>query len=380
MGGSFKIGRFSGIDVRVHWTFLLLLAFFAFIGYQTSGSLAGALTPTAVIVALFLCVLLHEFGHSLVAQRLGIEIHSITLLPIGGVSNLESLPEKPADEIKITIAGPLVNVVLAPIFFGVGLLFGAVPRLPADLFTGIGSVGQFFFYLGYINVVLALFNLLPAFPMDGGRILRALLATRLGAVRATEISSAVGQLFAVAFFLIGLISGNFFLALIAVFIFFGASGESQMVRQRELTRGLLVSDVMGTKPRTETVTPYHTFGQVLDSVIHGYQEDFPVVDENGRLVGMITRDEIMTAAHSPERYSSVRDLMKVNVPTISSEADLFEDGLRILQQSGLRALPVTENGELVGMLTIEDVGQASLLGPLPRKTGATAMTVEKERH
>jgi CBS domain-containing protein len=140
-----------------------------------------------------------------------------------------------------------------------------------------------------------------------------------------------------------------------------------MVKQRELTGGLTVSDVMGTKPRTETVTPNHTFEQVLDSVIHGYQEDFPVVDEGGNLVGMLTRDEIMIAAHSPERYSSVRDLMKTNVPTISSQADLFEDGLRILQQSGLRALPVTENGELVGMLTIEDVGQASLLGPLPRE-------------
>ena len=114
-------------------------------------------------------------------------------------------------------------------------------------------------------------------------------------------------------------------------------------------------------------------------MIHGYQEDFPVVDESGNLVGMLTREEIMTAAHSPERYSSVRDLMKTNVPTISSQADLFEEGLSILQQSGLRALPVTENGELVGMLTIEDVGHASLLGPLPRKTGATAMTVEKAR-
>src|SRR5215212_5182746 len=148
--------------------------------------------------------------------------------------------------------------------------------------------------------------------------------------------------------------------------------------QRELTRDLTVSDVMCTKPRTETVTPYHTFGQVLDSVIHGYQEDFPVLDD-GNLVGMLTRNEIMSAAHSPERYSSVRDLMKTNVPTISSQADLFEDALRILQQSGFRALPVTENGELVGMLTIEDVGQASLLGPLPRKTDATAMTVEKAR-
>ena len=378
MGGSFKIARFSGIDVRVHWTFLLLLAFFAFLGYQTSGSALGALASTVTIVALFICVLLHEFGHSLVAQRLGLEIHSITLLPLGGVSNLESLPEKPADEVKITLAGPLVNVVLAPIFFGLGLLFGAVPRMPADLFTGIGSVGQFFFYLGYLNVVLAVFNLIPAFPLDGGRILRALLATRLGALRATDISSRVGQLFAFVFFLVGLLGGNLLLALVAVFVYFGATGEAQMVRQQETTRGLRVSNVMGTKPRTETVTPDHTFGQVLDSVIHGYQEDFPVLDESGNLVGILTRDEIMTAAHSPERYSSVRDLMKTDVPTISSQADLFEEGFGILQQSGLRALPVTENGELIGMLTIEDVGQASLLGPLP-KNGATAMAVDTAR-
>src|SRR5829696_7038034 len=188
MGGSFKIGRFSGIDVKVHWTFFLLLAFFAFLGYQTPGSLAGALTPTAVIVALFICVVLHEFGHSLVAQRLGLEIHSITLLPIGGVSNLEFLPEKPSDEVKITLAGPLVNVVLAPIFFGVGLLLVALPRIPSDLFTGVGSVGQFFFYLGYLNVVLAVFNLIPAFPLDGGRVLRGLLATRLGALTAVPVS------------------------------------------------------------------------------------------------------------------------------------------------------------------------------------------------
>jgi len=265
----------------------------------------------------------------------------------------------------------LVNVVLAPVFFGLGLLLGAEPRMPTDLFTGIDSVGQFFFYLGYLNVVLAVFNLIPAFPLDGGRVLRGALATRLGALRATEIASRVGQLFAFAFFLIGLFGGNFLLALIAVFIFFGANGEAQMVRQKELTSGLRVSDVMGTKGRTETVTPYHTFGQVLDSVIHGYQEDFPVVDEGGKLVGMITREEIMTAAHSPQRYQSVRELMKTNVPTISSGADLFEDALPTLQRSDLRALPVVEEGELVGMLTIEDVGQASLLRPLPREASTT---------
>ncbi len=361
MGSSFRIGRLFGIDVKVHWTFFLLLAFFAFTGYQGSGSWTGALVATLVILALFVCVLLHEFGHSLVAQRLGIVVPDITLLPIGGVARLKSLPERPWDEVKIAIAGPLVNVVLAPIFFAVALALGAGPLEPANILRGTGSVGQVFSYLGLINVALVVFNMIPAFPMDGGRVLRGLLATRLGPVRATDIASTVGQVFAVGFFLVGLLGGNFFLALIAVFIFFGASGEAQMVRQREMTRGLSVSDVMGTRRRTETVTPYHTFGQVLDSVIHGYQEDFPVVDENGRLVGMITRNEIMAAAHAPERFASVRDLMKTEYPTISPDADLFADGARLLQESGLRAIPVVKAGELAGMLTMDDIGQAALL-------------------
>jgi Zn-dependent protease/CBS domain-containing protein len=361
MGSSFKIGRAFGIDLKVHWTFFLLLAFFAFVSYQRTGSLANALITALIIVALFVCVVLHEYGHSLVAQRLGIEIHDITLLPIGGVARLKSLPTRPMDEVKIAIAGPLVNVVLAPIFFGVALLLGSSPLDAANILQGGNSLGQIFAYLGLINVALVVFNLIPAFPMDGGRVLRGLLATRLGPVRATDISSAIGQFFALAFFLIGLLGGNYLLALVGVFIFFGAGGEQQMVRQRELTRGLLVSDVMGTRPRLETVTPYHTFGQVLDSVIHGYQEDFPVVDENGNLVGMITRNEIMAAAHSPERFSSVRDLMKTDFPIISPDSDLFTDGARLLQESGLRALPVVKAGNLVGMLTADDVGQAALL-------------------
>jgi Zn-dependent protease/CBS domain-containing protein len=364
MGGSFKIGRAFGIDVKIHWTFFLLLAFFGYAGYQGSGSFLSALVTVGIIVALFVCVVLHEFGHALVAQRLGIETADITILPIGGLARLKSLPERPWDEVKIAIAGPLVNVVLAPIFFGIALLLGGNVMAPANILEGVQSAGQVFSYLGLINVALVLFNLIPAFPMDGGRVLRGLLATRLGAVRATDISSAVGQFFAIAFFLIGLLGGNFILALIAVFIFFGASGEAQIVRQRELTRGLDVSDVMGTRPRLETVSPYHTFGQVLDLVLHGYQEDFPVVDESGNLVGMITRNEIMAAAHSPERYSSVRDLMKTDFPKLSPGADLFTEGARILQESGLRALPVVRTGELVGMLTIEDIGQAALLRDL----------------
>jgi Zn-dependent protease len=255
MGGSFKIGRAFDIDIKVHWTFFLLLAFFAFLGYRDSGDPLTALVTAAIIVALFFCVLLHEFGHSLVAQRLGIEVPDITLLPIGGLARLKTLPEKPWDEVKIAIAGPLVNVILAPIFLGLALLLGANLLNPANILEGAGSLGEVIVYLGYINVVLAVFNLIPAFPMDGGRVLRGVLATRFGPVRATEISSGVGQVFAVVFFLIGLLTGNFILLLIAVFIFFGASGENQIVRQREMMRGLNVSDVICTKPRTETVTP-----------------------------------------------------------------------------------------------------------------------------
>jgi len=363
MGGSFKIGWVFGIDVKVHWTFFLLLAFFAYVGYTGSESVAGALVTAAVIVALFVCVLLHEFGHSLVAQRLGIEVPDITLLPIGGLARLKNLPEKPIDEVKIAVAGPLVNVVLAPIFFGIAALMGADLMSPANIVRGANSFGEIVVYMGYINVALAVFNLIPAFPMDGGRVLRGLLATRLGAVRATDVASTIGQVFAIGFFILGFIS-NPFLILIAVFIFFGASGEAQMVRQRETARGLSVADVMGTERRTETVSPYNNFGQVLDAVIHGYQTDFPVVEEDGRLVGMLTRSEIFAAVHSPDLYSSVRDLMRTDYPTITPDADLFADGNRLLQESGLRAIPVVKNDELVGMFTVEDVGQANLLRDL----------------
>lgn len=372
MGNSFKIGRFAGIDVKVHWTFFFLLAFFAFVGYQTASRSGGnvglgVVVTIAVILALFLCVVLHEFGHSLVAQRLGIDVADITLLPIGGVARLKTLPDKPVDEIKIAVAGPLVNVVLAPIFLGLALAFGVNLSPLPGLAAAQHSLGGAFFYLGLVNIGLVVFNLIPAFPLDGGRVLRGLLAIRLGPVRATDISAGIGQVLAVVFGIVGFATGSLGLILIAIFVFFGASGEQQMVRQRETTRGLDVSDVMGTKRRTETVSPYNSFGQVLDAVIHGYQVDFPVVEEDGRLVGMLTRGEIFSAVHSPDRFGDVRDVMLTDFPTIAPDADLFADGNRILQESGLRAIPVVQNGELVGMLTVDDIGQANLLRDLRKQ-------------
>jgi len=373
MGSAFKIGRIFGIDVKVHWTFFLLLLFFGYLGFQDSQSIAGTFVTILLVLALFVCVLLHEFGHSIVAQRLGLEVPDITLLPIGGVARLKTLPEKPWDEVKIAVAGPLVNVVLAPIFFALAFFFGVDLTQVSNPITAQSSPGGALFYLGIINVALVVFNMIPAFPLDGGRVLRGLLATRFGAVRATDISAAIGQSLAFGLFLLAILgpSINPLLALIAVFIFFGASGEAQMVRQREVTRGLTVSDVMGVRRRTETVTPYHNFGQILDMVVHGYQTDFPVVEEDGRLAGMLTRTEIFSAAHSPNQYRNVRDLMLTDFPVVSPDADLFAEGNRILQESGLRAIPVCDDGtaagNLVGMLTVDDIGQANLLRDLRKR-------------
>src|SRR5918993_1462461 len=175
MGGSFRIGRAFGIDVKVHWTFFLLLAFFAYLGYQETGSPANALVTSAIIVALFVCVLLHEFGHSLVAQRLGLEVPDITLLPIGGIARLKRLPDRPIDEVKIAIARPLVNFVLAPLFLGVALSLGTDLSGVSGGLVGVDSLGGAFALLALLNLVLAVFNLIPAFPMDGGRVLRGLL-------------------------------------------------------------------------------------------------------------------------------------------------------------------------------------------------------------
>jgi Zn-dependent protease len=174
-GGSFKLGRAFGIDVKVHWTFLLLLLFFAGYGYTQFGNLLGALLATGFVVVLFVFVVLHEYGHSLVAQRLGIEVQDITLLRIGGLARMSAIPEKPSEEVKIAIAGPLVNVGLAAILYGIAHLgFGIAGLRVPDLTVSGASLGSVLSYLAFINLILAGFNLIPAFPMDGGRGVQAL--------------------------------------------------------------------------------------------------------------------------------------------------------------------------------------------------------------
>lgn len=231
--GSFKIRRSFGVDVKVHWSFFLLLVFFGASGYARTGTLQGAALLAALVVVLFVFVVLHEYGHALVARRLGIGVRDIILMPLGGMARLETLPERPSDEVKVSAAGPPVNLVLAALFYGAAYAgFGVSPFAAANPTAEGISPGGILAYLGLINVILAVFNLLPAFPMDGGRILRGLLSLRMNRVKATEIASLVGQGFAALFFVLGILAGNIILAFIAVFIFFSARGEARMMRER----------------------------------------------------------------------------------------------------------------------------------------------------
>lgn len=226
MRGAWQLGRVAGIVVQVHWTFALLIGWVVLIHLQDGGSAADALRGVALTLAVFLCVVLHEFGHALTARRFGIGTRDITLLPIGGVARLDRMPSDPRQELLVAGAGPAVNVVLALALGAVLVLTGRYASMIDSARVGAGFLGQ----LLLINVVLVVFNLLPAFPMDGGRVLRALLALRWPYVQATRWAATVGQVIAVALGFAGVMLPSFILVLIALFVFSGARAEARMVQ------------------------------------------------------------------------------------------------------------------------------------------------------
>ena len=241
MQWSITLGSIGGIAVRLHVTFLLLLVWIG-AGHYVAGGAVAALTGLVLILAIFGSVLLHEFGHAIAARRFGVRTPDITLLPIGGVARLERLPDKPREELIVALAGPAVNVVIAGLIYLALLAIGRpVAAAPAGFFAG-----ALLARLLYVNLWLVLFNLIPAFPMDGGRVLRAALAHRLGFARATQIAANVGQAFAFIFALLGFFF-NPLLLFIALFVYLGASGEVPMAQLREFARGIPVGSVMLTR-------------------------------------------------------------------------------------------------------------------------------------
>jgi len=367
MKWSWKLATVAGIGLYVHATFFLLLAWIG-ITYWLAGGSAAALSGIAFILALFACVVLHELGHALTARRYGIRTRDITLLPIGGVSRLERIPDDPRQEVWVSLAGPAVNVVIAAALYAWLLLSQTLRPLSALTMAG----GPFLERLLLVNVSLAVFNLLPAFPMDGGRVLRALLAMRMDYVRATQVSAHVGQAMALVFGLIGLFS-NPFLVFIAFFVWIGAAQEASMVQMRTALSGIPVSRAMLTN--FQTVAPDDAAKRVLELILAGSQQDFPVVDggQGGRVAGVLLRSDVLKALAQRASDWRVRDVMRREFEVVDA-ADMLDTALARLQSCNCHTLPVTSRGALVGLLTMENVGEflliQSALGRSPQPRAA----------
>src|SRR2546421_1267574 len=317
MSWSLPIFRIAGIQLRIHITFLLLIAWLAF-GYYAQGGWAVAPCRVIFVLLLFLRVVLHEFGHAFAAKAFGINTPDITLLPIGGVARLERMPEEPVQELIIAVAGPLVNVVIAIGLFVAG---GSQGLLSPSNVEGGGLVAQ----LLTINIMLVLFNMLPAFPMDGGRVLRALLATRMSYARATQVAANVGQGFAFLFGFIGLFGPNPWLIFIAFFVYLGASQEAALAQMRDVSRRFPVSSAMVRDFRTLADTA--TLEEAVDALLATSQHDFPVVDAAGSVAGVLTRQDLIGALRKHDPNIRVGDVMRRNIPVVTT-GTRFEEAFR----------------------------------------------------
>jgi Zn-dependent protease/CBS domain-containing protein len=353
MGWSIKLFDLGGTAVRIHLTFFLLLAWIAAI-HWTRGGPAEAIDGVLFIIALFVCVVLHEFGHVIAARRYGIATSDVTLLPIGGVASLERMPEKPSQEIVVALAGPAVNLVVAVVLV---LLLGArfdltqMAQLEQAQTTMVGRIAA-------ANVMLFAFNLIPAFPMDGGRVLRALLAVGLGYTRATRVAATIGQGLAIVFAFLGLL-GNPLLVLIAVFIFLAASGEAGYVQARDYTRGYLASHAMITA--YQSLGPAATADDAAAMLLRTTQQEFPVVDGAGALRGMVTREGLIRALQEKGGAAPVLDFMERDVPTVPENACL-DNVFEQLRRGGRRVVGVVDRQQrLVGYITADNLGELVMI-------------------
>ena len=353
--------RLFDIDVRVHWSFLLILAWGAFIySAGPAGPLMGAIYGILIILLLFLCVTLHEFGHALVAQHFGVNVPHITLLPIGGVASLERMPDQPLHEFLIAIAGPLVNFVIALIVFPLLLLTGNLPTLTlsnaATILSGsqTPTVATLLLFLFYANLALGIFNLLPAFPMDGGRVLRAVLAFGISYVDATRIAVFVGRIMAVLFALWGIINRDIFFLLIAFFVYVGGGSEQEAVESKAVLRNLKAREAL-----TESAVNLYTSERVdraVDLIMNSYQTDYPVLDLAGRFTGVLTRARLIYALKEIGSDARIVEVMVPadDVPTCSASQDLSEVW-EIMIRGGGRVVAVMEGNKFLGLLTIDDI-------------------------
>lgn len=353
MKWSWRIGRIAGIDVYIHATFLILLAWVGISHYMAHADIWEAARGVGFILALFGVVVLHELGHALAARRYGIHTRDITLLPIGGVARLERIPDNPRQELVVALAGPAVNVVLAG---GLYLLIGLVDTL--ESLTQAQNVGgSFLSELMWANVALAVFNMLPAFPMDGGRVLRAILAAKMPHVQATQIAATVGQAMALLFGFVGLLATMPLLIFVALFVWLAAAQEASMVQMRSALSGIPVHHAMVTDFRT--LRPDDPLATAVTHVLDGFQQDFPVVDGD-RVVGVLTRADMLSALSRLGQQAPVAEVMQREF-AVADAQEMLETAFARLQACACHTLPVLQNHDLVGLLTTDNLGEYMMI-------------------
>jgi Zn-dependent protease len=367
MRWSWRIATVAGIPVRLHVTFGLLLVFIFGIHLAGGSGVVQSLEGVGLIVAVFACVVLHEFGHALTARRYGVRTRDITILPIGGVARLERIPEKPLQEIVVALAGPAVNLLIACLLL---LPFAATLAGVERLEAVAGALhGNVLAELFVVNVFLAVFNLVPAFPMDGGRVLRAVLATRLEYVRATQIAASIGQGIAFLFGLLGLF-GNPMLLFIALFVFIGAGQEAAQVQMRSAFDGVPVARAM--------VREFHVLREdaplsaAVDLLLAGHQNDFPVVGaaSGAPAAGMLMRADLMKALAGGDTSRPIREFVNTQCG-VAHPRELLEPVFQRMQERGCSAMPVVDDaGAVVGMLTLENVGELAAIQAALGRSGA----------
>ncbi|HNX90717.1 MAG TPA: site-2 protease family protein [Candidatus Omnitrophota bacterium] len=351
MKNSYKLIRVFGIDVEIHITFLLLLLFF-FVVMGIRG--------VALILGVFFFVTVHELCHSIAAVRFGIKVRRIVLLPIGGVASMSELPKTPFQELIITLAGPLSNLAVIAIFYYPLKMLLGYDNLMYPFWVIFGNApytanASILAHVYWLNLVLAGFNLIPAFPMDGGRVLRAILTYKMGYKRATEIAVNLGHIFALFFAYLGIVHGHLFLLIIAVFIYMAASSEGLQVDVRETIKNFCVKDVLSKE--FVAVPPDAPVSKILELAFHSRQEDFPVMDGDD-LKGLISRADIIGALYSrdKDREITAGDIMRSDIVPVDITAKLT-DVQEEMQKYGTMAMPVLKDGKVVGVVTIDDINR-----------------------
>ena len=349
MKWSLKLGRLWGVDVYLHYTFLVFLVLVGLDSRLQTGRWAAAIPGVSMFLGVFACVLLHEFGHAMAARRYGVATRDITLLPMGGVARLDRIPEAPMQQLVIAVAGPLVNVVIAG---GLGLGLRLSDEMPRTL-QELGSAG-FFPRLLLINAGLVAFNLLPAFPMDGGRVLRALLALWIDPVRATRISAVVGRMMAVLFIGAAFLTSSPMLGIVGIFVWMEAGGEAISMELRAAMGDATVRRVM--LRRFRVAAPDDPLSKVAGWLIEDSQAEFPVVSADGRVRGVITRTGLFEGLRQGGESNLVERIVRPDAVVLDPGEGL-ETAMGRLEESGLPAALVVEDGRLVGMLTAENAAE-----------------------